>query len=664
MPRALAVTSLLLLAALGARAQDAPPPRAAGLTVDARLGLTDSTTDLPVGWAPVSVVLANPGLARRVEVEVAITATGGQPWRCRREVALSQGQRWRGWFFVPIPGEGGVVDVTLWPTIADRPEGQPVEPLARAPTISFTAGQGTWRRAPAAAHVVAVGERLDPTDVSWLLGGLRSRWSAPDVELGLRAPDALPDRPEGYATVQLVVLRDVDLAGLSPAQHDALLAWVERGGRVVLVPGLRSAWFRDPLVQRLLGDAQVVPREVERLVGLEAAYGTLATPFGERERFVVYEVQEGPATRLQPVQEVAAVSERLPGGGTFRTITRLACGRGRVDVLAADPARPPFLTWSGRSRFGADLRDALVSEGARAGDDPRADARVLANLGVRRLPARGLVVVLVVAFVVLVGPVNYMLLRRRDAQMLLVVTVPLISLAWTALVFVTGYVTKGLATITRAATLIEVDLGARAAREETGVALTAAGDGEYEVAFGPGLLVTRTAAENGAPTAQDVRLDDDGARLVVRLGPWTQAAFRAERTRLLPGGVSLARVNGALELTNGTDLTLLAAVAHDPVDGRPARLEAPLAPGGRARLAPTVLEQARGGRRALAIALVPEEGPVREVVGRSLDLWKVDLTPGPVATLVAVVEPPHRVAVDGRAADVEVALLHARGRAP
>src|SRR5690606_23266138 len=88
-----------------------------------------------------------------------------------------------------------------------------------------------------------------------------------------------------------VVLRDVDLGGLSPAQQEALLAWVERGGRVVLVPGRGTAWCLNPVAQRLLGGARVVPHEVDRFFGLERTSRSLARPDEGRERFVVYEVE-------------------------------------------------------------------------------------------------------------------------------------------------------------------------------------------------------------------------------------------------------------------------------------------------------------------------------------------------------------------------------------
>ena len=85
-------------------------------------------------------------------------------------------------------------------------------------------------------------------------------------------------------------------------------------------------------------------------------------------------------------------------------------------------------------------------------------------VGVRTLPSQGLVVTLVLSFVVVVGPLNYLLLRRRDKQLLLVLTVPALSALWTALILTTGYVTKGRSTVARRLTLLEVELGARAAR--------------------------------------------------------------------------------------------------------------------------------------------------------------------------------------------------------
>lgn len=656
---ALVALALLLLATPGARGQDG----AARPSIEARLGLTDAPRELPVDWTPVEVVVDNPHVARRLEVEVASLPAGtapGQPrtWTVRRELSLGPDQRWRGWLFVPLDRRGGTVTATLWSV-----DGERAEPIARASEVDYECWE-TWRYAKQAAHVLVVGEDLDVGHVSWLVAGRApARWgasAAAPVELGLRAPDALPDRAEAYGPVRVVVLRDVDLGGLSPAQQDALLAWVERGGRAVLVPGRGTAWYQNPVAQRLLRAARVVPHEVDGLAALERQYGSLLGPSGQRERFVVHEV-EGATDRHLAATPLAGLEGRLRDGGRYRGLWHLPLGRGCADVLPADPALPPFDRWTGRGRYHADLREALTQGSPRAGAAPQRDAGVQAALGVRRLPPRGLVVALVVAFVVVVGPIDYLLLRRRGAQMLLVVTVPAISLCWTGLVVVTGYATKGAATITRAATLIDVDLDARAAREQTVVVLAAASEGEYEVRFGRDLLTTRVAHDREVPPAQDVLLDDEGSRHVVRMGPWTQAAFRAERTRLLPGALSLVRRGGALELHNGTDLTIEAALAHDPASGGALRLPAPLRPGGRA-----ALERTRVDHRApsLAAALVGEDGPRREVVARALDLWKLDVRPGVETTLLALVEPTHEVRVRGKAPDVHVALLRARRRMP
>jgi hypothetical protein len=644
---------LMMICAAPAWAQQPP----GGVRVDARLGLSDSHDDVVAGWSPVDVTIENGGPARTVELVATLrpSAEEAPRWRWRQDVALSQGQRWRGWLYVPASGTGEL-EVTVWPQAVageERPD-----PLARAAVIPFAVGVDRYYQV-ADRHVVCVGDRLELRDVSWLARQTQTnRWNAsPTVRLGLRAPDALPDRAEGYHGLELVVLRDADLSGLSPAQQEALLGWVQRGGRALLIPGRRDAFFRDPIVAQLLGGRDARLHEVTGLPAIEAVHGELGD-----ERFLVFSIEDA-ADLDEGGRSALGFARRLPDGGAARFFTRLAYGRGQVMVLAADPMLPPFDRWAGREGFTDELVELLrvAQAGPRAGEDPFLRPRIPALLGVRRLPSRGLVIGLVLLFIICVGPVNYLLLRRRDAQMLLVVTVPALSFLWTGLIFATGYLTKGVSSVVQRATIVDVDLGARTAAEQHALAITSGASSTFEVAFEAGLLATRvgrTDVEAHALT-HEVRGGEGVRYPEVPLGLWAQAAFHAERTRMLPGALTATRSGDTVTLENGTGLAIVRVIAFD---ARGVLRCGALPAGGQARLerGPPIAARGRGAAN-LATELVPEPGDEQELARAALDLYGITGSPGGQGLrVIALLErAPSTITVEGDEPGRDVALLQA-----
>lgn len=641
-----------LLAASPAAGQDPPPP---GVQLQAVLGLSRSPNDLPSGWAPLAVHLHNQGPARQVELEVMLYAHDTEvSWRWRRSVALSAGQRWRTWVYLPMPPGGRNVEVVCRDDPATTETSQV---LARTGGIGFNVRGSEGYYGAIDRHVLVVsGPDLDQRDVSWLTRQTGNAWHTPTIQLALGRPEELPDRPEGFGCLDLLVLHDADLSGLSRAQQDALVTWVELGGNVLLVPARRLEFFRDPTVKRLLEGRTVRMHEVDALGWVEGTFGAFGGARG-RDRFMVFAVDLPQRTAGSFGAEV------LPDGSYTRFLSTLSCGAGTTWIVAADPTALPFQVPQSYFSLATQLGDELHAVPARGGlsgnEHPSLDPRLVRLVGVRRLPSQGLVVGLVLSFIICVAPLNYLYLRRRDAQMMLVVTIPAISLLWTGLILATGYVTKGLSTDARRATLLEVDLGRRAARELTAVSLVAAGAGDYEVRFAPGLLPTRLVRDWSelSSLSQDLREEDGGAVYpAISLGLWGQATFRAEARRTLPGPLVVTRTDGGLVVHNGTDLPLERVLYVDHQQ-RPWSASG-VAPGAAVPLAPLTVPPGQTVDAASVLATGDEAR--RAFIASSLKLWSLSAQSG---QLLATVEtPPLAVTVEGRRPSVELMVIRALER--
>ena len=676
--------ALLLLLTLAVPARAAPgevePP---DLQVEA--GFVGDET-VRAGWTPVEVVVTAAGSPLELVVELALADSGDQlaaglGWRCERAVTLAPGQRRRLWFVAPVRARrwGG-----LSYRVAVRTAGEAPRELVAAGPRTLTVEPRTrmyynYSQVEARAAVLVVSDSAEPRDVDWLSRERRRDHAAP-ARVGIRLPASLPEAVAAYDAVDLVVVRDADLSALRPAQADALVAWVEDGGRVLLVPPHDPAWFGERTVARLVEGRRARVEDGVTLPTLTAPDGTLhpAPPVSTLtlERTTVVDLDAGVRLRRQRGLD-PGVSSWLRG---------LPRGRGEVWVLAADVGREPFLRWPGADILGSAITAASSTpRPSAAAREPEETVDAMQAVSVRDAPARWLVIGLVLVYVVVVGPLNDRLLRRKGALLLLVATIPAVALAWTLLVFSVGWATKGLSTVTRRLTLLSVRQGETLARERTILGLRAASAAEYEVAFGPGLesYQLERPYEQQAAARDQVTFDEAlGQRHRVLLRLWSQAAFDADGLRRLRGSLRVTRAAGVTTLENGSELALDAVVAI----GREGTLSGGPAPaGGRVVLAAQkgsdeelelrerLAEQRRllgrddGGGALIELALRLGADPQDAKAVGSL-LQELGVTPGgaePPIVVARLTAPPSLATVDGRErADRELHLIVAHPPRP
>jgi hypothetical protein len=200
--------------------------------------------------------------------------------------------------------------------------------------------------------------------------------------------------------------------------------------------------------------------------------------------------------------------------------------------------------------------------------------------GIEGVPARAYVVILLL-FSLLIGPVNYWLLRRRGRQVLVVLTAPLLSAVFIVLLASYAVAIEGFAVYGRAATFTILDQRSRQASTRASVSLYAAG-----MTPSGGLRFARDVAvfpigHDGAGPRDRLALDlTDAQRIsagVVQArspGNFEQVGHRAARERL-----SFHTEQGQLTVVNGLGESVSALLYRqgDTVY----ELAGPLAPGER-----------------------------------------------------------------------------------
>jgi hypothetical protein len=175
-------------------------------------------------------------------------------------------------------------------------------------------------------------------------------------------------------------------------------------------------------------------------------------------------------------------------------------GLGRVTYLGPDPGLEPFRSWPGAESLWQRVlvggRPGLPSfDATTSGWVPmRAALAEMLDLG---LPATGWVIAFLVAYVALVGPGQYLLLRRLDRREWAWIGFPVLALGAVGLLFGSAAWLRGPEVRLAAVSIVRLAEDARTVPIETFVGLVAPTRGSYNLGLTEG-LVPRPVADGGA----------------------------------------------------------------------------------------------------------------------------------------------------------------------
>ncbi len=239
---------------------------------------------------------------------------------------------------------------------------------------------------------------------------------APQVAVSVPdAPDQLPDSAVGYDGVDLMIIhgggRDL-LARMDPRRANAVVDWVRGGGRLMLFLGesapdlLDAAPWIETLIPLRRSDVEVTDLDPSGMETYMSSQTQLPSLIGVRLPAVGRVLISGRTTRRELVPLAIETVE----------------GLGRVTLVAGDLHRPPIRQWPEHLEMIIRLADGALrphdGETPRvtrstAFDDLAGQARVaLDRFDMKRPFSFSLVTVVVLAFIAIVGPLDYWLVNR------------------------------------------------------------------------------------------------------------------------------------------------------------------------------------------------------------------------------------------------------------
>lgn len=287
---------------------------------------------------------------------------------------------------------------------------------------SISARPGIGRSLPGSSRLMLVlGPRV----------GLRNAFAGGDEQritrtyvVGSDAIATLPESAVGYNGLNAVVLSagiaSSPVAKMSLKQRDALLHWVELGGRVIVVtsPKAEPLLAADGLLRPFLPGEYKTGINLRRVRNIEAFCG-IEHPIKVRGGVVNLSV-----VQLKNISGRVLIQEGAKGKDVSLLIRKLV-GFGEITFISFDLASVPLKDWSGRGELFRKLFEQLTSdeisviEKSSSGltslgyDDLSGQLRFALDEfdSVRPVPF-ALVSALAILFIIFIGPIDYFLLKK------------------------------------------------------------------------------------------------------------------------------------------------------------------------------------------------------------------------------------------------------------
>ena len=341
-----------------------------------------------------------------------------------------------------------------------------------------------------------------------------------DAAVAFLSIDDLPEDKVAWRDLDVLVFNDVDSNQLSAAQRDAITFWVSQGGQLVVTGGASwqktTAAFADLLPVTISGS--------ESVAGLPALAEAAGEPFRDPGPYVL-------ATSSLRDGELIFHQEGTP------ILARRTVGRGGVYFLALDPQFAPLDDWDGSINVWEEVATHVIRAPfwEETFGDETTTGQAVESLPELTLPSTGLLLIFMLVYIIVIGPVNYIVLGRLNRRELGWVTIPASIVLFSLIAFLIGLQFKGNVPIVNQLNLVTGRAGQTEAYVQSAVGVYSPGRTGYDITFEDDILVRPLQNFSSALSGDNLEILRDGR-------------VRLPNTIIDVGGVGTLHVNSVRPL--------------------------------------------------------------------------------------------------------------------
>ncbi|HJQ67381.1 MAG TPA: hypothetical protein VKA70_00300 [Blastocatellia bacterium] len=358
------------------------------------------------------------------------------------------------------------------------------------------------------------------------------------------ASEDLPREFVSYDPVDVVVIGDAPLSQLTEDQARALRLWVASGGMLVVtgaadIAGLRAA-----------GLDAMLPVEVQGAT-TASSLGALSAVYGGFE-------SSDPPLAMSATARAGAVP--LVGTSDSPIVAERNYGSGLVRFLAINPKINPYRGWAAAKYLWTDMLLPAAEAKPRQVNwitVGRRNNRMSSSLGMRNFlfelaeiepPSMKYFLFFLLLYLLVVGPINYAILRWKRKLDLAWLTIPAVVVVFTVVSIAIAQVTRGGGSIAADVSLVELHQQEGIRRHTGALLIMPSSKGTEEISFDGADTFVNDLADNYSVTASSAdtiesRRDPKQFTLSVPLTTWTADIFKVRS--IGEGAAPLVAVDGS-----------------------------------------------------------------------------------------------------------------------
>jgi hypothetical protein len=243
------------------------------------------------------------------------------------------------------------------------------------------------------------------------------------------------DSVDALRNFNVIVINNFDTSKLTKEQYVALKTWVTDGGMLLLGTGpsysKTLAIFKDDFISGEIGEVSTISTNQ------------------------LYKVAQGGA--VGESMEISALSMNFKASstvvaeGSIPLVVKMEKGSGSVAVTAFDLGLEPLSSWVGRSSFSEKLLQKLLpnlynnpyfSKDIYMNNNIYAIDNSLRNIPELPKAKTNSLIIVLFAYIILVAPLSYLVLKKLDKREWMWITVPAASLIFAFIIYMTGFGTR------------------------------------------------------------------------------------------------------------------------------------------------------------------------------------------------------------------------------
>ncbi|GAB4271395.1 MAG: hypothetical protein Kow0080_16780 [Candidatus Promineifilaceae bacterium] len=390
----------------------------------------------------------------------------------------------------------------------------------------------------------------EPEKLAFLetITGLSGRAGAAFLSL-----DELPTLPAAWHTIDTLIISNTDTSTLTSKQIDALRGWVDTGGLLIITGG--SGWQQTTAV--FTEWLPVTPNSTVTVDDLPALPQFTGEPFRDSGPYLVTD------------STLAAGGELLLHQDGLPLLAFRQMGKGGVFFLALDPALAPLRDWDGNSTLWQEVFQYLptVPRWADGVQNLWSASSAVSRLPTLALPSTLSLVFFTLVYTIIIGPINYMVLKKRGQLEKAWLTIPALVVLFTAVSYFTGFQLRGNEVIINQMNITYGAAGTEEMRTQTLLGVYSPRRARYDLQLPENVAIRPFSPDVGNNVHMDSIIRSNSVSLHnVQIDIGEVATFIADTAIQQPdisGEVKLITNNQALNLEirirNNSDITLQTA---------------------------------------------------------------------------------------------------------